>query len=94
MANNPAATPYSPTRQVTDESTLYSATSYDDKMLLSPIMYDDTLTSSPRSSFDHHTEGGVKRRSVCFGETGKPIKPRSAFEQYTSSATPPTATVL
>ena len=95
MANNPAgSTPYSPTRQVTDESTtLYSAASYDDKMLLSPIMYDDTLTSSPRSSFDHTTEG-VKRRSVCFGETGKPIKPRSAFEQYTSSATPPTATVL
>jgi len=87
-----SATPYSPTRQVTDESTtLYSAASYDDEMLLSPIMYDDTLTSSPRSSFD--TEG-VKRRSVCFGETGKPIKPRSAFEQYTSSATPPTATVL
>ena len=91
---DPAATPYSPTRQVTDESTmLYSAASYDDEMLLSPIMYDDTLTSSPRSSFDHHIEG-VKRRSVCFGETGKPIKPRSAFEQYTSSATPPTATVL
>jgi len=90
-ATNPAATTYSPTRQVTDESTaLYSAASYDDEMLLSPIMYDDTLTSSPRSSFD--TEG-VKRRSVCFGETGKPIKPRSAFEQYTSSATP-TATVL
>ena len=89
---DPAATTYSPTRQVTDESTaLYSAASYDDEMLLSPIMYDDTLTSSPRSSFD--TEG-VKRRSVCFGETGKPIKPRSAFEQYTSSATPPTATVL
>jgi len=90
---NPA-TAYSPTRQVTDESTvLYSAASYDDEMLLSPIMYDDTLTSSPRSSFDHTAEG-VKRRSVCFGETGKPIKPRSAFEQYTSSATPPTATVL
>ena len=83
----------SPTRQVTDESTAFSAASYDDEMLLSPIMYDDTLTSSPRSSFDHHTEG-IKRRSVCFGETGKPIKPRSAFEQYTSSATPPTTTVL
>jgi len=93
LTTNPAATPYSPTRQVTDESTmLYSAASYDDEMLLSPIMYDDTSTSSPRSSFDH-TEG-VKRRSVCFGETGKPIKPRSAFEQYTSSATPTAATVL
>ena len=69
---------------------------------LSHIMY-----TSPNSSFDydHHQgpqeqqqgpyQGIIKpvgKRSIIFGESGKPIKPRSAFEQYTSSAT--TATVL
>ena len=73
-----------------------------DDTLSSIMMY-----TSPNSSFDHHQgpqeeqqkqqgpyQGIIKpaaKRSIIFGESGKPIKPRSSFEQYTSSAT---ATVL
>ena len=72
---------------------------------LSHIMYTSPNSSF---DYDHHQgpqeqqqgqqgpyQGIIKpvgKRSIIFGESGKPIKPRSAFEQYTSTAT--TATVL
>ena len=71
---------------------------------LSHIMYTSPNSSF---DYDHHQgpqeqqgqqgpyQGIIKpvgKRSIIFGESGKPIKPRSAFEQYTSSSA--TATVL
>lgn len=70
-------------QEVTDGSLLPSPTSFDDEMM---TMY----PLSPKSSLDSAAYQGQQRHDpprIIFGESGKPIKPRSAFEHYTPTNT-------
>lgn len=80
----------SPTRQVTTKSLLNTNSFDDEQMLLYP-----SRNSLSFETFEHSCEPQPlhipQRTSWVYGETGKPIQPRSAFEQYTSSSAPSAA---
>ena len=86
--SDPAST--SPTRQVTTKSLLNTNSFDDEQMLLYP-----SRNSLSFETFEHSCEPQPlhipQRTSWVYGETGKPIQPRSAFEQYTSSSAPSAA---
>ena len=84
---DPAST--SPTRQVTTESQLVNTNSFDDELTIYP-----SRNSLSFEALQHSCEPQFLpkpnsiRRDFVWGASGrKVIKPRSAFEQYTTSAT-------
>ena len=92
------------TRQVTDESSP-SPTSLNNEMMMTDMYSTatgDDLYQQSKASYEyerqylqqHHPQEGHNNNNhgptrIIFGESGKPIQPRSAFEQYSNPSTSP-----